>query len=161
MSIDPSNRWRNAEASLVVWAFGLTVAGAPAMLGQGQPQHKKGLPFVRWSLVPVSDIVVGFAPQRTHRVSALLVASVYWPAVSDADGVGRFDLANAVDDLRDALTTISVTMRDHTVDPVVDLPGAHIIRSVTPPTHQRPRSVDGYDRAVVTAPVFWDAYRDA
>lgn len=161
MSIDPSNRWRNAEASLFVWASGLTVAGSPAMRFDGQPQHDLGSPFIRWSLSPVSDNVVGFAPTRTHRVSALLIATVYWPAVSDDGSIGFYDLANAVDDLRDALTTISVTMRDHTVDPVVDLPGAHIIRSVTPPTHQRPSSVDGYDRAVVTAPVFWDAYRDA
>lgn len=160
MSIDPSARWRNAEGTLFVWAAGLTIAGSPAMRFGMQPQHD-GAAFVRWSFQPVSETVVGFSAVRTQRVSALLLATVYWPSMSDDGAVNAYDLSNAVDDLRDALSIMSVTLRDYTADPVVDLPGAHVIRSVRPPTHQRLSTLEGYDRAVVSAPVFWDSYRTA
>ena len=160
MSIDPSARWRNAEGTLFVWAAGLTIAGSPAMRFGMQPQHD-GAAFVRWTFQPVSETVVGFSAVRTQRVSALLLATVYWPSMSDDGTVNAYDLSNAVDDLRDALSILSVTMRDYTVSPAVDLPGAHIIRSVTPSTHQRLSALEGYDRAVVSAPVFWDSYRTA
>ena len=160
MSIDPSARWRNAEGSLYVWAAGLTIAGAPAMRFGMQPQHD-GAAFVRWSFQPVSETVVGFSATRTQRVSALLLATVYWPSMSDDGAVNAYDLSNAVDDLRDALCILSVTMRDYTVPTPVDLPGAHVIRSVRPATHQRLSTLEGYDRAVVSAPVFWDSYRTA
>ena len=160
MSIDPSNRWRNAESTLYVWAAGLTIAGTPAMRFDTQPQHDAAA-FIRWTLRPVSETIVGFSGVRTQKVSALLAATVYWPSMGDDGLVNAYDLSNAVDDLRDAMTTISVTLQDYTSGAAVALPGAHTIRSVTPPTHQRLSSLEGYDRAVVTAPVFWDAYRTA
>ena len=82
MSIDPSARWRNAEGTLFVWAAGLTIAGSPAMRFGMQPQHD-GAAFVRWTFQPVSETVGGFAAVRTQRVSALLLATVYWPSMSD------------------------------------------------------------------------------
>jgi hypothetical protein len=160
VSIDPSNRWRNAEGTLYVWAAGLSIAGTPAMRFDAQPQHDASA-FIRWTLNPVSDTIVGFAAVRTQRVSALLIATVYMPSMSDDGAVNAYDLSNTVDSLRDELCTINVPMQDYTSGSAVALPGAHVITSKTPPTHQRLSSVEGYDRAVVTAPVFWYAYRTA
>jgi len=160
VSIDPSNRWRNAESTLYVWAAGLTIAGTPAMRFDTQPQHDASA-FIRWTLRPVSDRIVGFSAVRTQKVSALFAATVYWPSIGDDGTVNAYDLNNAVDSLRDEMTTITVILQDYTSGTAVPLPGAHVIRSVSPPTHQRLSSLEGYDRAVVTAPVFWDAYRTA
>lgn len=162
--MNANERYRNAKGTLLVWGTALTVAGTPTMLGRDQPVTVSG-PAVRWSVEPVdsSMVAVNSADFHTMRNRLLLIADLFWPAPSDDGTVGLYDMDDAVDDLRDAMTLISRRFVDYTTVPGTPSNEgfAHQLRTLGPPQLSRLSSDSGYTRARVTATVTWDAYHQA
>ena len=165
--MNPSERRENVVGTLYAKTAQITAAldGAPAHLWEGMPGINAGK-AVRWSLTEFATdyAAIDASADHTIRTKYMLRADVYWPAMSDDDSVGLYDLARCTDELRDALTTASWVLYDHVTDRIsapVALPNAHRLRVLDVPTTTRPTSVDGYDRAVVTSVVVLDSYHTA
>lgn len=163
--MNPSESRENVVGTLYAKTTQITagLSGLPTHLWEGMPGVNGGK-FVRWSLVDVGGAFfsgISHATQHTVRTKLLLMADVYWPAMSDDSSVGLYDVPRCIDELRDALTLASWVLYDHVTDrnsPPVALPNAHRLRVLDVPTTTRPSAVDGYDRAVVTATIVRDSY---
>lgn len=156
MAIDASERLTNWKASLFTYLSGLTVAGSPAWVFEGQRHTEMTQRFFARAFLADLSTAASMHDATDVKVmkrDVLLQVDVYNPDGSEQPAHDTYKVDRAADDIVHALTLKSIKVKDYATDETGATETTDAALRFQIPTRTRTHE-DGYDRVRITAPGF-------